>query len=514
MTVNILPPGLVLWPDDAGTDQRIAVLISDIHCTDRSVGKQTAEETDWRNFFREIEAVLDESKSPSCEILIILNGDVVDLLRSGKWAEANVYPWQRKHRDFKQTILKIMQEIVEQHARPPDRYNNSSGFFHYLQNMVLNLRKEFKRVTIVPVVGNHDKELQVVPEVREIYYRECLGLSNEDLSTGYRKWVAAQMGTDPGVAWPLLPFYVADPRLRLFATHGQWRDEINSRPTNEWKFSAGWQPQAWQKDQYRAFSDSCFGDTIASGLLSHFIWNATRAIKNDPTPVIANEAKALANEQDQANEINHILNVLSEMDLYRPSALAIVRLLKEAEKIDQDDDNTNWIKRILIDQYRKSLHSWLAQPETFSSAPRLYVFVLYVISLLSRLECDSMDIHLMELMAWMSDIRKKTPFAKLPAFLKNYRTLGFRLHAEGHTHVTMDVDLRFTPPDEHRNYTYVNLGAWRNRIVPKYENKGYRRYGVGRAMIVHGSATTGTADCAYWFTLHDITSRGDKLDRW
>lgn len=508
MTDNKLPPGLVLWPDDAETDQRIAVLISDIHCTDRSVGMQTAEETDWRNFFRELEVVLNESISPSCEILIILNGDVVDLLRSGKWTEANVYPWQREHPGFRQTMLKIMRDIVEHHARHPDGNNNSSGFFHYLQDMVRNLRKKFTHVTIVPVVGNHDKELQVVPEAREIYYRECLGLSDEYLSTSYRNWVAAQMGSDSNAACPLLPFYVADPRLRLFATHGQWRDKTNSRPTNDWKFSAGWQPQAWQKDQYRAFSDSCFGDTIASGLLSHFIWNATRAIKEEVIPL------ADASELNLLKDIDHILNVLSEMDLYRPSALAIVRLLKEAEKIDQSNDNARLLKQTLIDQYRKSLRSWLVQPETFSTAPRLYALILHLISLLSRLECDSMDIHLMELMAWVSDIKEKTPFAKLPAFLKDYRLLGFRLHAEGHTHVTMDVDLRFTPPHERRNYTYVNLGAWRNRIVPKYENKGYRRYGVGRAMIVHGSATTGTADCAYWFTLRDITSRGDKLDRW
>ena len=508
MTDNKLPPGLVLWPDDAGTDQRIAVLISDIHCTDRSVGMQTAEETDWRNFFRELEVVLDDSKSPSCEILIILNGDVIDLLRSGKWAEANVYPWQREHPGFKQTILKIMHDIVEHHAQRPGDDNNSSGFFHYLQHMVRNLRKKFTHVTIVPTVGNHDKELQVVPEAREIYYRECLGLLDGDLSASYRKWVAAQMGSDAEAVWPVLPFYVADPRLRLFATHGQWRDKTNSRPTNDWKFSAGWQPQSWQKDQYRAFSDSCFGDTVASGLLSHFIWNATRAIKDEVIPL------ADASELDQLKEIDHILNVLSEMDLYRPSALAIVRLLKEAEKIDQSNDNARLLKQTLIDQYRKSLRSWLAQPETFSTAPRLYVFILHLISLLSRLECDSMDIHLMELMAWASDIKEKTPFAKLPAFLKDYRLLGFRLHAEGHTHVAMDVDLRFTPPHERRNYTYVNLGAWRNRIVPKYENKGYRRYGVGRALIVHGSAMTGTADCAYWFTLRDITTRGDKLDRW
>lgn len=56
-----LPPGLVLWPGTEGIHQRIGVLISDIHCTDCSVGNQTADETDWKSFFSELELKLDAS---------------------------------------------------------------------------------------------------------------------------------------------------------------------------------------------------------------------------------------------------------------------------------------------------------------------------------------------------------------------------------------------------------------------------------------------------------------------
>jgi UDP-2,3-diacylglucosamine pyrophosphatase LpxH len=506
MTDSQLPSGLVLWPDDAGTDRRIAVLISDIHCTDCSVGNQTAEEADWKNFFCELEVVLDASISATSEILLILNGDVVDLLRSGKWADANVYPWQRDNPRFRQIVLDIMRDIVEKHTGHPGDDSDSSGFFHYLQDMVQSLRKKSARVTIIPTVGNHDKELQVVPEAREIYYRQCLGLSAADLGTGYRNWVAEQMGSDPDTVWPLLPFYVADPRLRLFATHGQWRDNMNSRTTARWKYCNGWQPQVWRQEQYQAFSDPCCGDTIASGLLSHFIWNATKAIKQVVIP--------RASERHQAEEINHILNVLREMDLYRPTARAVVRLLEETRKIDRSDENTKLLYNTVIGQYRNSLKSWLAHPETFQTAPVFFEFILYVISFLSRLHWAWLDTVLMRLMAWTSDLKIETPFAKLPAFLADYRRFGFRLHAEGHTHETMEVDLRYNSPREHRNYTYINLGAWRNRIVQKIDNLGYRRHSVGRAMIVHGSATTGSAESAYWFTLRDITSWGDKLDRW
>jgi hypothetical protein len=206
--------------------------------------------------------------------------------------------------------------------------------------------------------------------------------------------------------------------------------------------------------------------------------------------------------------------VLREMDLYRPAARGVVRLLEEARKLDRRDENTRLLYQTVIDQYRNSLHSWLAHPETFSTASLGKKFVLYVISFLSGLHWAWMDTTLMRLMAWASDMKGETPYSRLPAFLADYRSLGFRLHAEGHTHVAMDVDLRYSPPDERRNYTYINLGAWRNRIVQKFDDKGYRRRSVGRALIVQSGADSNPGDEAYGFTLRDITSWGDGLDRW
>ena len=506
MTDSQPPSGLVFWPDNPEADSRIGVLISDIHCTDCTVGNQTASETDWESFFRELEVMLDASITATSEILLILNGDVVDLLRSGKWAAANVYPWQRDNPDFKKIVLDIMHDVVEKHAKHPVDADVSSGFFHYLQELVQNLRKKTSRVTLIPIVGNHDKELQVVPEARAIYYQQCLGLTSDDLSAEYRNWVATQMGSDPAEPWPLLPFYFAGPHLRLFATHGQWRDSTNSRSTGRWNSCKGWQPQLWQQEQYLPFSDPCFGDTIASGMLSHFIWNATLAIEHDVIPNAVNRSRD--------DGIDHIQHVLREMDLYRPAAAAVVRLLEEARKLDHYDQNSQLLYLTLVNQYRNSLQSWLAHPETFSTASLGNKIVLYVISFLSRLRWVWVDTVLMRLMAWKSDLKGETPYSSLPAFLDDYRHVGFRLHAEGHTHVTMEVDLKYSPPQERLNYTYVNLGAWRNRIVQKFDNMGFRRRSIGRALIVQGSANSNSDDSAYRFTLRDITSWGDGLDRW
>ncbi|ADE11994.1 metallophosphoesterase [Sideroxydans lithotrophicus] len=498
------PPGIVFWPGGGGKRQRIAVLISDIHCTDCTVGNQTADEADWEGFFDELGNQLASTLAGDGEVLLILNGDVVDLLRSGRWAAAGVYPWQRKHERFRKIVLSIMRKIVVRHALDPAIHSRSSGFFHYLGKMAERLGRT--RVTVIPIVGNHDKELQVLPEAREMYYRQCLGFSADDLSDGYRKWVAEQMGSDAGDIWPLLPFYFADPALRLFATHGQWRDSTNSRSTRRWKFRHGWQPLLWQQEQYRPFSDPCFGDTIASGLLSAFIWNTTQAIKRDVNP--------FAVHRSVNDGIEHIQNVLREMDLYRPSALAVMRLLGEARKLDRRDEDNRLLFQTVIDQYRNSLQAWLAYPETTLTAPLLFKFILPVIACCRRLHWALLDTGLMWLMAWASGREGKTSYSRLPAFRADYRSFGFRLHAEGHTHSAMEIDLHYSTPQQRRNYTYVNLGAWRNRIVRKFENKGYRRRSIGRALIVQGGVHAGSTGDSYGFTLRDVTSWGDRLDQW
>lgn len=72
---------------------------------------------------------------------------------------------------------------------------------------------------------------------------------------------------------------------------------------------------------------------------------------------------------------------------------------------------------------------------------------------------------------------------KFPCFLPAYRDYGFRIHGEGHTHIALEEDVYFKTPDINRNYTYINFGAWRDRIVKK-QTEGYRRRGIGRALVV------------------------------
>ena len=114
-----------------------------------------------------------------------------------------------------------------------------------------------------------------------------------------------------------------------------------------------------------------------------------------------------------------------------------------------------------------------------------------------------------------SDIKDAT-LVDLPAFQQSYRKLGLRLHVEGHTHVALEADLQFSKPHQGRNnYTYINLGAWRDSILPK-RNTGYRRRGIGRALFIFDLAKLAqhAPGDTYRFYARDMTSWGDRMDSW
>jgi len=506
------PPGLVMWPADPTPRNRLCVLISDTHCTDCTVGNQTASENDWQLFFEQLlfacgrpghsASAPDEGQYPE-ELILILNGDIVDLIRSGKWVEAGVYPWHRDDPRFAEIILQIMRDIVRIHAdkRPASPAQPYSGFFYWLRQTVDTLRSKGVTVTIIPIVGNHEKELQVVPAARKIYYEECLGLQAADISQRYRNWVAEQLGTSSEDEYPLLPFYFVDHGLRLFATHGQWRDRDNSRATPGWAVAHGWQPKAWQREQYRAFSDPCFGDTIATGMLSHFIWNTVRSMPRETAGSL------------------RLSRLLDEMDLYRPTMSAIVRLLKESRSLARQDATENGLHGHILQSFYSSLTAWLAHPVTWSSAQPMTRIGLHVIAAVSRLRRYWIDVTLMHLMASVQEPEAYIGTAdllKLPAFHRSCRALGLRLHVEGHTHAALEADVQFLTPQKHRsNYTYVNLGAWRDSIVDK-RNRGFRRRGIGRALFIFDLAKlaqTSPRD-GFRYCVRDMTSWGDRQDHW
>lgn len=497
------PRGIALLPLPVPDDHnRLCVVVSDLHCTDGTVGNQSGEEPDWVQFFQQVEQACQVENGWMNELYIVLNGDIVDLIRSAAWTQAGVFPWNRDDARFTTIVGDIMAGIVQQHANP-NGLGGRHGFFVLLKRAVAALQTRGIRVHLIPIVGNHDKELLVAPAARALFYRECLGLSDADLAGDYRSWIEDMYGaaTPPGET-PWLPFYFADRGFRLFATHGQWRDGSNARPCGGWTVAHGWTPAAWRAIGYAPFVQPCFGDTVAAGLLSGFIWRVGSQLGNEPTAV-------------------RLRRILDEMDLYRPATAGLVRILQEARKLSRRGGHEEKVA-LICNTFRDSLTGWLRHATTWQSAPLRIRCFLPLLWLLARLHWEWVTLWIMQLMAKVQEPEASIDEATLltlPAFQRAYRECGFAIHSEGHTHVALEADLQFEDPALQTNYTYINTGAWRDRIVKK-DNYGYRRRGIGRGLFVFDLVEAPPKDgqaqlCGRQlrFYVRDVCSWGDHLDR-
>jgi hypothetical protein len=516
-------------PDDPDRPNRMCVCISDLHFTDGTVGIQSR--SDWDDLFRFIRQECDDEKIE--ELFVILDGDVVDLIRSARWSQHGFYPWEREsgkaedRQRFAKIVGQIMGDIGRKHAdgaahecheEPQSSLcsgvaedGGNCAFFRLLQELQGDFKQAGKRIEVLVLLGNHDKELLSAPEALEIFYRDCLGW--QTIPAHYRDWVARQYGNpdfnDPD-AVPWFPFYFADRGFRLFITHGQWRDGDNSRAIGAeggrpgWSMEHGWQPQTWRQLDYRPFTEACFGDTVAAGVLSTFIWKGKQALNKIHAEQSLDEA--------QKDAINRLCLILSELDLYRPSFAAVSRILEETTRIKKaGKGRAPAIAEVIEDILQTCVDQWLGWPFTYRSSPprrriglRIFRAWLWLSKRLHRgLELKSIEL-LMKLLAWFRGHFNKegvefSEMVKFPAFLPEYRKFDFRIHGEGHTHNPLqeEPDLKaLSDADRGKNYTYVNFGTWRDRIEEKNTGQtwferlfgrkqtGYRRQSVGRVLFV------------------------------
>jgi len=509
-------------PTDAGRPNRLCVCISDIHFTDGTVGTQSAEETTWDKTFDRIRQTCSDEDIR--ELHLILVGDVADMLRSGRWAENGVYPWEEesKPQQFRNTLAQIMQQIILLHGQPGDE-SKPAGFFYQLRNLVEQLQTAPKPVAVqlIALLGNHDRPLLADDAILQQFYEHCLGQPIDSLSAAYRQWINDIYGaTDQSVPWP--PFYWGDPGFRLFVTHGHWRDQDNCRaiPASggkpAWKCGDGWRAEIWHQLGFAPFREACFGDSVAAGMLSGFIYRTKQRLQQL-------EPAATAVEKP---EIRRIDKILDELDLYRPSYLAVDRIIVEIRRLRASSEDVHRVREIIEHELLNSANMWLGWQFTLDSAPasqRLYLRIARWIARLLKLTTNEIELGfldwLMKLLAWLqADLRSDSgptldDMKQFPAFLDAYREYGFRIHGEGHTHVALQEELYFNGPTDRKSYTYINFGAWRNQVVSSQPAK-YRRRGIGRALWVLDqlpAESTGDRRFSYW--VDDLLSWDDKLDR-
>ena len=457
---------------------RLCVCVSDIHLTDGTVGFQNLSNASWNSFFDTIKQRCIRYHID--ELVFVLDGDIVDMIRSSKWAahEPPVYPWERDRKEeFSAILNSIIKDIVE---------NKHSYFFHWLRELENKLRQESQlsaiRAKVVLTIGNHDKELLCVPETLRYFYEKALGRPVINIPDEERRMIGRMYGDesmflDPHLA-PYLPFYYGDTGFRFFTTHGHWRDEANcsriraqdNKPA--WKTANGWQIETWQQLKFSPFFEPCFGDSVAAGVLSTFIYKTKKRLDD-------------ANCHDPRLD-----SILDELDLYRPTYLAVNRILEEVDRMRAQQKDQKMIN-IIEDTLYECIIDWLSWDFTYQSSPPIrrkgLKFAKRTLEIMKsighRLEIKSIA-GLMRILAFLDSLQKPTvklsTLKKFPSFLPEYRHYNFQIHGEGHTHQPLqeEPDLGLDRPT-----TYINFGTWRDQVIPRKKN-GYRRRGVLRALFI------------------------------
>ncbi len=521
-------------PENRGN--RLCVSISDIHLTDATVGIQNLSDRVWEAFYNTLKQrcttyFIDE-------VVFILDGDIVDIIRSGHWAKKNIYPWQReKEAEFAQAVKEITQAVLDKHER----------FFKLLRDLATDLEKDTQahcnehemmtgyrgikkeNVKIVITIGNHDKEMFCVQDALKMFYEKGLGIKLDAIPDSEREAIGKMYGDESMFAdkntAPYLPFYYGDTGFRLFTTHGQWRDKENSRAIcgkKGWSASDGWQMEKWQALKFSPFFEPCFGDSVAAGVLSTFIYE----VKND-----INE-KGKTDPDIKAIEVD-LNSIFDELDLYRPTYLALTRILEETKSL-RERKKGNEVVTVIEETLYKCLTNWLDCPFTLETSPFLRrIGFIITRKIMDWMKAFGHGLEIKALAPWLKVLAffskhhsKGVSFCemlKFPAFKPEYRHYDFQLHIEGHTHIPLQEELNLSNKpysDEHNpNATYINLGTWRDQIVPR-KKSGYRRRGVLRTLTIldlkhYGDevkASTKEPKRAYDYFVEDVVIWSDFKD--
>lgn len=476
-------------PSDPNRHNRLCVALSDIHLTDGTVGFQNLSDVVWDNFFAKVTNTCFQSEINEC--VIVLDGDVIDIIRSGLWAERNHYPWQRENKAlFDEIVLQITKDIISQHTY----------FFEKLRSFDADLKSQcpFVQMTdVIILLGNHDKELMLCNEALSYFYEHALGRKPENFGDTERAYIGRMYGDkdmfleDKSLV-PYFPFYHADRGFRFFSTHGQWRDAENSRAIESgngkpgWSSKDGWKPDVWEKLNYAPFLDACFGDTVAAGVLSTFIYRTKKQLSQMEL-------------NDEKSSVQRLERILDELDLYRPSYLAVKRIIHESRALRKKNPQSD-AANIIEDNLTACIRQWLSWDFTFDSASKpLRIGLKAAKVTLKGFKIFGKSIELgailkiMETLAFFShhkktgvDLKKMKTF---PGFQHPYIDRGFQIHGEGHTHNPLEEEANISVvktdvnKDANTNFTYVNFGTWRDQIVNR-QKSGYRRRGVLRAFNI------------------------------
>ncbi len=175
-------------------ERLLGYIVSDVHLNNHPY--DTAEsENPRRRHFREFLSHLNETVQPTDKLLLILNGDVLDI--TGSWFETPM-PWDSDTERVEALLLTVLTEILD---------NNQVAVEQIIQLL------ERPDTELVYVIGNHDGLFEFFPSAQELVRQRLLQTLPEHLRQPDRVRFVRRLEV---------------PELELYVEHGHRLDPFNS----------------------------------------------------------------------------------------------------------------------------------------------------------------------------------------------------------------------------------------------------------------------------------------------
>lgn len=209
-------------------DRLKAYVVSDVHLNNHPYDQNHETENPRRRNFRLFLNQINDAVQPQDKILLILNGDILDI--TGSWFE-DVMPWDADEAQVKAILNRLVVEIME----------NNLATFDEIRRLLRHPLTE-----IVYIYGNHDGLLQKFPESNEII----------------RQFLSPQAGEQSRVRF--MESYASE-ELDLYIEHGHRLDPFN-------------------RAEHATIQDPPLGDVINILVVNRFVERAIDRFRNNGYP--------------------------------------------------------------------------------------------------------------------------------------------------------------------------------------------------------------------------------------
>ncbi len=385
-----------------------AFVVSDVHLNNHPYDRHKETENPRRQNFREFLTRINQEMAPQEKVLIILNGDILDI--TGSWFEP-IMPWNKNEAVVETILEKLLHDIVD----------NNLATFQELRRFLQHPHAE-----IIYIFGNHDGLLQEFPASQSILRDFLCASPSSDLNIPESD-SPIQLDESISARLRFEPFYVSK-ELDLYIEHGHLLDPFNHS----------------QSDQ------PPLGDVINILVVNRFVELTVSRLRS----------------QGYSEEfISRMHAQLHDIEYLRPLALVPVWIETIARQHDRHPENIGKqrsIRDILISVVAKTLQNPQMTRYLIHQLRLPRPILYFMIKLTMRLPAT---LPLLSFITSRLVRRTHSNKYQYKAAQKIYKEHGARLIAFGHTHIPAVQPLS-------ENAYYFNTGSWKPVInIFKYSKE-------------------------------------------